>query len=390
MTHLSGKHPARTPPCVRLIGVMPAACAHPTTPPTTASVRHRDTAAGLQYHVRMNGIACAGNWIVDQIKIIDCWPEQGELSNILSADHGIGGSPANVLTDLRTLGFPAPMIALGCIGDDEYGRLILSHCVAHGIDASLIRVLPGLSTSYTDVMTVADTGGRTFFHDQGANALFTPEHVDMDQLVGLGPKIFHLGYLLLLDGMDAEDPEYGTVAARLLADVRSHGIETSIDVVSEALDRFPRIVGPALKHVDYCVVNEYEAERTTGVTIRHPSGGLIPGAMEKAARALLSMGVLKTVVIHCPEGGLWVDAVGATVWSPALTVPHNMVVSTVGAGDAFCAGVLYGIHEGWMPERCLAVGNATAATSLCEKNTTDGVRSLDDVLEFARTYAPDS
>ena len=60
----------------------------------------------------VNGIACAGNWIVDHIKIIDCWPEQGALSNIRSSEHGVGGSAANVLTDLQSLGFPAPTLAL--------------------------------------------------------------------------------------------------------------------------------------------------------------------------------------------------------------------------------------------------------------------------------------
>ena len=118
----------------------------------------------------VNGIACAGNWIVDHIKIIDCWPEQGALSNIRSSEHGVGGSAANVLTDLQSLGFPAPTLALGCVGDDEYGRLIFEHCRSHGVDTSLVRTLEGESTSYTDVMTLSDTGHRTFFHHQGAKS----------------------------------------------------------------------------------------------------------------------------------------------------------------------------------------------------------------------------
>jgi len=334
----------------------------------------------------MNGIACAGNWIVDQIKIIDCWPEQGALSTIRSLQHGIGGSSANVLTDLRSLGFGAPMVALGCIGDDQYGRLVLDHCEAHGIDASMIRVLPGESTSYTDVMTTADSGRRTFFHDRGANAQFVPRHVDMEQVVALNPRIFHLGYLLLLDGMDVADDEHGTVAAGLLADVQSRGIQTSVDVVSEAVDRFAEIVGPSLKYVDHCIVNEYEVERITGIKARDSNEAIIRPALIEAARALLAMGVSRTAVVHCPEGGQWIDSTGAEVWMPSLHLPEGMVVSSVGAGDAFCAGALYGIHEGWPPERCLTVANATAAMSLCAKNTTDGVGTLDEVTAFAGAY----
>ena len=48
--------------------------------------------------------------------------------------------------------------------------------------------------------------------------------------------IFHLGYLLLLGGMDAPDEEYGTKAARLLAKVQAAGIKTSVDIGAAALN----------------------------------------------------------------------------------------------------------------------------------------------------------
>jgi sugar/nucleoside kinase (ribokinase family) len=54
----------------------------------------------------------------------------------------------------------------------------------------------------------------------------------------------------------------------------------------------------------------------------------------------------------------------------------------VGAGDAFCAGVLYGIHEGWSPEESLKVGSAAAAACLQAANTTDGVRSLGEIKKL--------
>lgn len=41
-------------------------------------------------------------------------------------------------------------------------------------------------------------------------------------------KIFHLGYLLLLDSLDMPDEEYGTRSARLLAQMRDNGFETSL------------------------------------------------------------------------------------------------------------------------------------------------------------------
>src|SRR5262249_102302 len=115
-------------------------------------------------------------------------------------------------------------------------------------------------------------------------------------------RIFHLGYLLLLDALDLPDPKFGTKAARLLAAAQSAGVKTSVDVVSEDSERFPKIVNPALKHVDYCILNEIEAGKTTGFTIRQPQGALDTVAVRHAAGALLQQGVRELVVIHFPEG----------------------------------------------------------------------------------------
>jgi len=54
------------------------------------------------------------------------------------------------------------------------------------------------------------------------------------------PRIFHLGYLLLLDALDQPDAKFGTQAARLLAAAQAAGVKTSVDVVSEDSDRFAK------------------------------------------------------------------------------------------------------------------------------------------------------
>jgi arabinose-5-phosphate isomerase len=63
--------------------------------------------------------------------------------------------------------------------------------------------------------------------------------------------------------------------ARLLAEAQKHGIKTSIDVVSEASDRFTRLVPPSLKYTDYCIINEIEAGQTTGIALRDENDNLL-------------------------------------------------------------------------------------------------------------------
>jgi sugar/nucleoside kinase (ribokinase family) len=232
-------------------------------------------------------------------------------------------------------------------------------------------------------MTETGHGRRTFFHARGANALWRGVEIDFEKA---RPRIFHLGYILLLDALDEPDARYGTKAARLLATAQAAGVKTSLDVVSEDSDRFAKLVCPALKHVDYCILNEFEAGKTTGFKTRQADGALDTVALRHAAGALLQQGVRELVVIHFPEGAFARTRKGEDFWQPSLKLPADYIAGTAGAGDAFCAGVLMGLHEGWDLQRCLTTGVCIAAASLSDATCTAGVKSLTSSLALARKF----
>src|SRR6185295_13132395 len=118
-------------------------------------------------HAR-RGILAGGNWIIDQVKIIDVYPQREQLGNILSQSPGTGGAPYNTLIDLAKSGAPFPLTGAGLVGEDALGEQILAHCREHKIDTRFIRTTDEAPTSYTDVMTEQATGRRTFFHARGA------------------------------------------------------------------------------------------------------------------------------------------------------------------------------------------------------------------------------
>jgi sugar/nucleoside kinase (ribokinase family) len=344
------------------------------------------------------GIACAGNWIIDHIYICDRWPREETLSNILEESRGTGGAPYNCLVDLARFGPPSPhgapeggpakaghaisLEAIGLTGKDADGDYIRQDCRRHGIAASALSATDRAPTSYTLVVVNKPTGRRTFFHNRGANALFGPEHVPVAQIKG---RIFHLGYLLLLDRFDEPDKEFGTVAARLLKDLQDAGIETSVDVVSEDSDRFGQIVKPALKHADYAILNEFESGRTTGRELR-PGERPDPRAIRAAAEDLLRLGVRKMVCIHMPEGGYARTSGGHEFWQPSLVLPDGYIRGGAGAGDAFCSGVLLGLHEGWDLEKSLKLAVCAAAVCLAHPTCTDSMTTLAKTMESARKY----
>lgn len=330
-----------------------------------------------------NGLLAGGNWIIDQVKIIDVYPRPEQLSNILNQSCGTGGAPFNVLVDLARSGAPFPLFGAGMVGEDALGEQILATCREHKIDTRLISATAKAPTSYTDVMTEQNGGRRTFFHARGANALWRGADLPFEKI---RPRIFHLGYLLLLDALDQPDSRFGTKAAQLLAQAQAAGVKTSVDVVSEDSDRFAEIVSPALRHVDYCILNEIEAGRTTGFKIRQAEGALDTVALRHAAGTLLQQGVREVVVIHFPEGAFARTRKGEDFWQSSLNVPASFIAGTAGAGDAFCAGVLYGLHEGWDLKRCLLTGVCIAAASLSEAACTSGVKSLKTSLALARKF----
>ena len=62
-----------------------------------------------------------------------------------------------------------------------------------------------------------------------------------------------------------------------------------------------RLVTPALKYTDYCIINELETQQTTGVLLRGEDGALHVENMKAALQKLHELGVAKWAVIHCPE-----------------------------------------------------------------------------------------
>lgn len=329
------------------------------------------------------GICVAGNLIVDITYPIERWPRQSELTTITDGiTRSVGGAVCNVITDLAKLDETLPLSALGVIGDDAEGEFILEQLGRHeNIDLSLLGRKG--TTSFTAVMSDNRTKARTFFQYRGANALFDESFIDWDRI---DAEILHVGYILLLDALDQADGEYGTKMARLLAEAQSRGIRTSIDVVTESGDRFRTLVPPALRYTDYCVINELEAQQITGVLLRDEEEKLYPEHMEEALRKMKELGVSTWAVIHCPEGGYGLDEKNHFLTVRSLKLPEGYIKGTVGAGDAFCAGVLYGAEKGWGLAESVRLGTCAAAASLSEAGATEGMRPAAEVLKLAELY----
>jgi sugar/nucleoside kinase (ribokinase family) len=324
------------------------------------------------------GIAIAGNLGVDYIKYIESYPAPQTLAAITDTDRSTGGLCCNCVSILARLDPSLPITAIGLVGHDEAGDYILSQFAPYAnVDTSRIRRQG--ATAYTDVMTERHSGRRTFFHFHGADSLFGPEHIDM---IGLEADILHIGYISLLDKLDAADSEYPTVMCRVLDAAQKAGIRTSIDAVSTEAENLARLIPPALRYADYCIINELEASCATGIPLRDISDNIIVENLQKACCALLDRGVGRWVVLHSPEISCGMERGGKYIQQDSWKLPPGFIKSSVGAGDAFASGILYGAYQGWSLEKSMRIASTIAAHSLCGAGAADAIKLLSELLEI--------
>lgn len=329
-----------------------------------------------------SGILAGGNFIIDHVKVVDHYPEQEMLASILSESMSNGGGPYNVLKDLALMGAKFPLAAAGLLGDDEAARWILDDCSNHNIDTTRLRLTSQSPTSYTDAFTVRGTGKRTFFHQRGANALLRHEDFDFSKSRA---KIFHFGYFLLLDALDRLDDTGRTGASRVLEAAREAGLKTSADAVSTENEKFPEIIRSSLPFLDYLFLNEIEAGRVTGLRLRQ-SGEIQWTVCEEAAQKLISQSVNEFAIIHFPEGTVAAHSSGKVCRQTSTALPESALRGASGAGDAFAAGVLYGLHEDWDIEKSLTLGVCASAACLGHPSTSEGVFPVEECLAIGEEY----
>ncbi len=328
------------------------------------------------------GIISAGNWLADTVKFIPTFPSPGNLVTIEKVEVGFGGCSHNVLVDLAQLETDIPLYAGGCIGKDPTGDAIMDELLKLRVDTKCMYRTT-VPTSYTDVMADREHGTRTFFHFRGANATLNETHIEN---MNVQAKIFHLGYLLLLDRLDEEDAEYGIKAARVLHRLQQKGYKTSVDVVSEEGNRFRKVILPCLPYMNYFIINEVEAGACFGSSLRDDKGEILMSEVEEAAQFMLDKGVADTCVIHFPEGGFGMNHDGEKHFEASLKVKPSDIVSSVGAGDAFCAGMLYALHEDMPLKEALRLANVSASFNLKNATSTGGAPTLVEIKKSIKKY----
>jgi sugar/nucleoside kinase (ribokinase family) len=215
---------------------------------------------------------------------------------------------------------------------------------------------------------------RSFWHHVGANAEFDGEAIDV-----VGADLLHIGYPSLLPALAAD---CGAGLQALLVRARAAGLTTSLDLAvldpgsPAAGENWPALLERVLPHVDVLTPSVDDLRSVLG-----PLAGTAPGDLG-VARTLVEMGVAVAMVTGgstgarlatagpdrlAAAGAVLADAEVRRGWShcdrPAAA-PDVPVRTTVGAGDAATAGLLFGLLSGLGPEQTLDLAMRTAGRTL--------------------------
>lgn len=325
------------------------------------------------------GIWCVGNILVDNIKVISDWPAPETLVLVEKTQLSPGGGAVNVALDLARAIPDFPLYLGGKIGTDYFGDFLLDYFKKYPIDLTTIVRDDTAETPWTDVMTEKSTGKRTFFHHTGAADFYSASDI-LPFASAINAKIFYFAYPSLLKSLDAPDDEYGCKAGRVFKALKEQDFIIAMDCVSAATpDFFQNRILPALKNVDILILNEYETQLATNMEINiHDKNSL-----SQALKFLAQKGP-QTVVIHYPKGAA-VYHHGQISFHYSYRVAQDEIKGSVGAGDAFSAGLLYGIHEGWDMDKIIDLSSAMARFNLTDLSATEGIKPLSEIQNWQKS-----
>ena len=332
----------------------------------------------------MGGIAIAGTLVADVIKMIDHYPKKGALADICNIRYGIGGCAANTAVGVKKLDSSIEVKSIGLVGRDNMGEFLKTNLAKYGVDTSMIREIQDEPTAFSDVMTVRETGERTFFHTRGASRRFDESSLCLETL---DAELVLIGYGGLLDALNTSDPDYGNALARTFADLKKRGIRTAIDVATmKDQEEMQRLVVPTLPYVDYVIINEIEGGMIAGIEARDENSVLLQEKMRQISEKIVSLGA-GCCVLHAPELGCAADHCGNYYEEHSLNLPEGYIVGAVGAGDSFCAGILYAMYRNLPLGEALKIGAASAAANLSAEDSVSGLRSIEETMELYEKYA---
>lgn len=300
---------------------------------------------------------------VDHVYVVERILADGEAP-VLRHSVAPGGSAANTIYALAKLGLETGFI--GAVGDDQSGKMLLQDFESVGVDTSHIR-LTEAETGATLCLT--DRGGeRAIYVLPGANSLLAHEDTDQDYVKQA--ELVHLSSFV--------DSRQLELQQRLVQGLPP-SVRVSFAPGAIYAARGLEALRPVIERTHVLFANRQEIEDLTGEDFK------------QGARSLLAVGC-RTVAVTLGRG-LERDTTSAVSYVLSHDAESTIEVrntgrvpgDTIGAGDAFAAGFLFGLLQNQDIETCGYWGDRIARFSVSRVGAREGLPTLAD---FTRQNPP--
>ncbi len=301
--------------------------------------------------------------------------EEFAVSNLAFTDvplrMSLGGNGANAAFALGRLGADVRLIS--AVGDDTLGHLVCGWLEGAGVPTAGLRRRD--QHTATTILVVDGERNRLIFHHAGAYPSITL--ADLPQGWDAGLQVLLINGYTLMQGLRPA----GYI--EMLKQARAAGAHTAVDI-GPAVGHVARLdeIAPMLPWVDTLIANSHEL----AVCVDAPEAAEIAVDIPARVAALQAAGARRVLVKQGEAGATLFGAgngassdAGAPLHVPAFAVEARQ---TVGAGDTFNAGLLWGTAQGWDDADALRYGAAMAALVVCTECGILDAPQRDDVERF--------
>jgi ribokinase len=298
----------------------------------------------------MGNVTVVGSYIVALVMDTDRIPVEGEtvLGRNYHTTHG--GKGSNMACCAARLN--AESTFMGKIGKDSFGDNFLSLLKKEGVSDQGVLFAEHLPTAVGFII-FSSKGTNSIVIDIAANGDFSPADIQTNK------SIIESSDVIL---SPLEIPLETALAGAKVA--KANGKKTILNPAPAM-----NLREADLSNIFILTPNETEGRVCLGMS---PDDNI---ADEDLATALLELGVKNVMLTLGPKGVLWTSGDGMQV-IPALEVD---VLDSVGAGDAFNAGLAVGLSENQSIVESIALGVTTASLSTQERETIESYPYREEV-----------
>ncbi len=287
---------------------------------------------------------------LDKLYKVNMIAKREEEGFVTDFKESPGGSAANTTVGLARLGLKTGFI--GKVAADLEGKVLLEDFRTEGVDTSGIVVSDNGRSGV--VMGYVDTSGdRALYVDPGVNNLLDFQDINLDFVANT--EILHLSSFV------GEKPF--KVQKQLLE--QHSKVKISFDPGTLYARKGLKALKPIIKKCTVMFPNAIETKMLTGEDI------------EEGAKIFMEEGA-NLVAIKLGKKGCYITDGEEN----HLVEPFKVnVVDTTGAGDAFCAGFLYGLIKEKSLIECGELGNFVASRCIAKMGARTGLPRLEELKD---------